>query len=208
MAKRGPGSLLSPEEWEARLVAHYLRSDGPFGGTELAWLDATPAELAIACGIDGISDAEAQAAFLAQFRRWSTADCFDGRALPAPLGAMGPGYFRFLVLTCLVSSVDQGVGETNDFRIRLGKLIDGGAPIQAVSGVNDLWRRLVSWCQRQREVGAPIRKIVLPPAGAMTLIDTRLGSPSRPGETGAYLQESCAVYRMTCVGLHIAWWGS
>ncbi len=102
------------------------------------------------------------------------------RRLPARLGWSGPGYFRYLVLTCLVSATNEGAGETQDFRKRLGELIDGDRPIQAVSGVNQLWRNLVKWCDQGRRAGEPFREIVLPSPGSMRLIGhaVRIAFPS------------------------------
>jgi hypothetical protein len=172
--------VLNPDEWEARLVAHYLRSDGPFGGSPLAWLDATPAELAIASGLDGLSDSQAQAAFLKQFQRAVVQWWLDGRVAAAQGASEYPGYFRYLVLTCLVSATDEGAGETHDFRKRLGELVDGVGPIQAVSRVNRLWKSLAAWCDRCREAGEPIRKVILPNPGTMKLIGcaVRIAFPS------------------------------
>lgn len=180
MIGRKKGSSLSPEEWETRLVQHFLRTDGPFGGTPLSWMDATPAELAIVSDSEGISDADAQAEFMAQFTRPSVQDCLGMRRIPPPLGWSGPGYFRYLVLTCLVSATDEGAGETRDFRKRLGELVDGDRPIQAVWGVNELWRSLVEWCDRGRELGQPFREIALPNPGNMSLIGyaVRMAFPS------------------------------
>lgn len=163
-----------------RLVAHYLRSDGPFGGAPLTWLDATPAELAIACAIDGLRDGGAQEAFLAQFDRASVSDCLTGRALPTGYGSRGPGFFRYLVLTCLVSATDEGAGDSRDFRARLGKLLGAQTPIQAVSGVNWLWTCLCAWVDQQRRAGEPLRRVELPHPGSMTLIGyaVRLAFPS------------------------------
>lgn len=51
---------LGRDAWEALLVAHYLRSDGPFGSTPLQSLDATPVELANATSFDGLDPENAK----------------------------------------------------------------------------------------------------------------------------------------------------
>lgn len=173
-------AVLSASEWEARLSAHYLRSDGPLGGAPIEYMDGTPAEIAIAAGLDNMSDVQAQAAFLSQFDRSHVQVWLDGRTGPSRWDGELPGYFRYLVLTCLVSATEEGAGTTHDFRIRLGQLIDGGEPLHAVSGVNDLWQALAAWCERRRALGEPIRSVRLPAAGTMKLIGhaVRIAFPS------------------------------
>jgi hypothetical protein len=84
-----------------------------------------------------------------------------------------------LVLTALVPATEEDVGATHNFRIRLGKLL-GGGPLYSVSGVNRLWKALTGWCDRRREVGQLIRRVILPSAGSMTLIGhaIRISFPS------------------------------
>ncbi|WP_164940820.1 hypothetical protein [Bradyrhizobium zhanjiangense] len=171
---------LSPAEWEHRLVVHYLRSDGPSGGAPLSFLDATPAEIATASGIEGIGDHEAQQAFVAHFSRSSIEGWLSGDYGPPARDADVPTYFRFLVLTCLVSATDTGAGSTHNFRIRLGELLDADGPFHAVDGVNELWRSVARWCDRKRAAGEPFRRIVLPDPGHATLIGhaVRIAFPS------------------------------
>jgi hypothetical protein len=170
---------MTPAEWERCLTLHYLRSDGPLGGTPLTFLDVTPAELASAAQADGLTEEGAQRAFLSQFDRWRVQAWLDGQHAPPAFDGEVPGYFRYLVLTALVSATEEGVGETHNFRIRLGELL-GGGPLYSVSGVNRLWRALVNWCERRREVGQPIRRVILPSVGSMTLIGhaIRIAFPS------------------------------
>lgn len=162
--------ILSPEKWEERLVSHYLSSDGPFGGTPLTFLDATPAELANASAIDGIDEVDAQKAFLSQFRGYQVRDWLSGDRRPPLHDQEVPTYFRYLVLTCLVTATETGAGGTHNFRIRLGELLGEDGPFTSVSGVNSLWRNLAEWCERRRAAGEPFRRVVLPPYGSMNLI--------------------------------------
>src|SRR5260370_577341 len=48
-----PGMKMNAEAWENCLTEHYLRSDGPYGGTPITFIDATPEELAAASGQHG-----------------------------------------------------------------------------------------------------------------------------------------------------------
>jgi hypothetical protein len=179
MRQTSGAELMTPAEWESCLTLHYLRSDGPLGGTPLAFLDATPAELAWASREDGLTEDGAQRAFLSQFDRSTVQAWLDGQCAPPALDGEVPGYFRFLVLTALVSATEEGVGATHNFRIRLGELL-GGRPLHSVSAVNRLWKALVGWCDRRREVGQPIRRVILPTTGSMTLIGhaVRIAFPS------------------------------
>lgn len=171
---------LSAAEWERRLVIHYLRSDGPSGGAPLSFLDATPAEIATASKIDGIGDLEAQEAFVTHFGRSSIEGWLSGDYRPPAHDADDPTYFRFLVLSCLVSATDTGAGSTQNFRIRLGELLGADGPFNSVDGVNKLWRSLARWCDRKRAAGEPFRRIVLPHPGHATLIGhaVRIAFPS------------------------------
>lgn len=174
------GGLLPQEEWERRLVDHYLRSDGPYGGAALNWLDATPAELATAIGREDLSEDEVQRAFLMHFDRRRIHDWLSGARRPALHDAPYPTYFRYLVLTCLVSATDAGAGSTHNFRARLGQLLGLEDQYNSVSGVNALWRELVRWSDRKRALGEQFRKIVLPSYGNANLIGyaVRIAFPS------------------------------
>jgi hypothetical protein len=172
--------LLPPDAWETRLVIHYLRSDGPSGGGPLTFVDATPAEIATATGIEVLGEAEAQQAFLSHFNRRDISDWLSGNRSPATRDGVVPGYFRFLVLTALVSATDTGAGQTHNFRIRLGELLGVDNQFNSVSGVNTLWRALASWCERKRAAGEPYRRLELPSYGNANLIGyaVRIAFPS------------------------------
>lgn len=162
--------LLTPAQWEERLVAHYLRSDGPSGGGPLTFIDATPAELAVASQIEGLDDEAAQAGFIAHFKHRDVSAWLSGHWRPPTYDTALPGYFRFLVLTALVSATDAGAGKTHNFRIRLGELLGSDGPFNSVAGVNTLWCALANWCERKRVAGEPFRRVQLPSPGNATLI--------------------------------------
>ena len=99
----------------------------------------------------------------------------------APVGARDiPGYFRFLVLTCLVTATETGAGATRNFRIRLGELLGQSEPLNGVLGVNERWKALKRWADRRRTEGEPIRRIDLPNYGNMNRIGyaVKLAFPS------------------------------
>ncbi len=172
--------MLSSDEWEERLVFHYLRSDGPSGGAPLTFLDATPAEIATASGIADLDEGGAQKVFLAQFDRHSIHSWLSGEWKPPSRGSPLPGYFRYLVLTALVSATETGAGETQNFRVRLGELLRCEGQFSSVSGVNNLWRSIADWCSRRRAAGEPFRRVKLPSYGNANLIGyaVRIAFPS------------------------------
>jgi hypothetical protein len=161
--------MLTPAEWERRLTFHYLHSDGPLGGAPLTFLDATPAELAAATVDAGLTEDTAQAAFLAQFERARVQAWLNGSWTPSLRDVDTPGYFRYLVLTALVSATEENVGGNHDFRDRLGALFGGGR-LNSVAAVNTLWRALSDWTSRRQALGEPIRTVVLPSPGNMSMI--------------------------------------
>ncbi|MDQ7251287.1 hypothetical protein [Dongia sedimenti] len=159
---------------------HYLRADGPLGSGPLRFLDATPAEIALASKIDDLAEDDAQRAFLTQFGAQDVEAWLSGRRSSHASNSEVPGYFRYLVLTCFVSATESGAGVTHNFRVRLGRLLGLPTQMQQVSGVNQLWHNLSDWCDQRRTGGHPIRKIELPPYGNMKLIGhaVRLAFPS------------------------------
>jgi len=157
------------KDWEKCLTDHYLRSDGPYGGSPITFLDATPVELAAASG-RGWEPEDAARAFLAHFNTAAVQGWLGGKYSSVSAEGSVPGYFRFLVLTCLVAALNESVGSTHNFRVRLGEALQTGTTFSAVEGVNDLWLQLTKWCDKRRERGAPIRRLILPEAGRMKLI--------------------------------------
>lgn len=172
---------LPPLEWENRLVAHYLRSDGPYGGAPLSWLDATPGEIAAAANLANLPDQIVQKSFLKQFSASSVADFFGGYALVNTQHKEVPGSFRYLVLSCFVSAADQGVGNNDNFRDRLAALLEYPNSFQSVSGVNSLWIETKKWVDEKIYAGEPFRELILPNPGSATLIGiaTKMAFPSR-----------------------------
>ena len=170
---------MTPLDWERCLTFHYLHSDGPLGASPLIFLDATPAELAAAAMEHGVTEGTAQSRFVSSFNRSAVQSWLNEDFAPPSRDGELPGYFRYLVLTALVTATEEGVGNNHDFRDRLGALL-GGDPLSSVSGVNTLWSALVGWCKRQRAAGKPIRAVVLPSYGHMNLIGyaLRIAFPS------------------------------
>ena len=168
-------------DWEKCLALHFLRSDGPFGSLPFRSLDATPMELARSTLLDGISAETAKESFLATFGEMDmTRNVLRGAIIPPSFSKEAPGYFRYLVLSTLVPALSPQDTATRNFRERLGELLRLDGSLSDVSGLPALWKRLVAWCEKQREEGRPYRRIVLPDPSPFHLIgySIRLAFPS------------------------------
>ena len=167
-------------QWERWLTEHYLSAGGAYGGTPIKFLDATPAELAAAARQEGWSNEDAARSFVESFDPAVVRGWLSGDRSPSRIAGQVPGYFRYLVLTCFVASAGDGTETTNNFRIRLGQILDYGGPFNSVSGVNNLWRSLAGWCDHRREAGDAIRELILPDPTPMHLIGcaVRLAFPA------------------------------
>jgi hypothetical protein len=125
-------------------------------------------------GEKGTTPAAAQQSFLSTFSAIKAGRVLGGRHLvPKNYKEIEPGYFRYLVLTCLVPALELSgaSGAGYNFRSRLGGLLGQRKPFQQVSGVNALWRMLLKWCDHRHSLGEPIRRLKLPPEDPhMTLI--------------------------------------
>ena len=150
--------------WEVALTAYYLRSDGPLGQSPLSTLDPRAEELARAAGLP-ISDAEkAKTSFLRCFSGDSNVQERLGNGVrPAKAPNNTPGYFRYLVLTCLVPT--ETGGDSNNFEQGLGTLLGYPDRFTYVGGIATLWRSLQKWCDTQRSKGMPFRRLILPDPG-------------------------------------------
>ncbi|MFC0280997.1 hypothetical protein EP867_17500 [Falsigemmobacter intermedius] len=142
-------------------------------------VDATPEELRQAIGREDLSPEQVAQAFCRLFTRENVKNFFppdaSSRDGPRALRAL-----RFFILTCHITATSHGAGTTQNFRVRLGQLLDEGDPEHGVSGVNEMWRALASVIDRKRQQGEPWRRIVLPDPGREKLIGIalRLAKPS------------------------------
>lgn len=171
----------SQDAWEIRLTRHFLRSDGPYGGTPLTHIDATPQELAKAVGRPDADPEAVKDDFLSLFRGDTRLrEVLSGRrSCRWREDREAPGYFRHLVLTCLVPAVDDET--SNEFRERLGSLLGLNRRFTgSLAGIAGLWEDLQEWCGRQRKKGEPYRRLVLPGNGGWRLIgySSRLSFPT------------------------------
>lgn len=156
-------AVLSRKETEARLVRHYLYTDGAGGAGPVTYIDASREELAEAIGV---SRGEAIAALLSACGdEDEVAQVFaDGWSAAWP-DKGSPGFFRYLVLTCaVVASADENE-DSQDFGLNLQRLYRTRRTFGQRGGLPSLWNRLVGWCASKRAAGAPVRALVLPPRG-------------------------------------------
>lgn len=173
---------LTKKDWITSLQQHYLSTEGPYSNSDLINLDVTPAGLAEAIGMNGYSDEDIQNAFMSIFTRKLVRD-FLSTKVHEIQGARAYSNFHFLILSCLVAATTTNAGDSNQYRERLGALLDDnqGAE-QGVSGINSLWLALSKWIGSQVQQGKSYRKIILPKdIGHMTVIGyaVKLAYPSR-----------------------------
>lgn len=176
--------LRTGAQWEKALVNHYLSSDGPYGATPITFLDATPAELAIAWSNDSgtlIETDTARAWFLSSFDHDELSRALGSGKFPRPVTSEVPGYFRYLILTCLVPAITEYESVDNQFRHILGEMAHSeSGSFNALGSLSKLWKSLESWLNKRRSGGLPFRRLVLPDIGRMNLIgySVRLSFPS------------------------------
>ncbi|WP_152465552.1 hypothetical protein [Sulfitobacter sp. THAF37] len=173
------GALGDVHFWEKKLKRHYFLTLGPYGDTPMQSVDATPEELRQAIGREDLSPEQVAQAFCRLFTRDNVRNFFPPDASSGD-GIRALRALRFFILTCHVTATSHGAGATQDFRIRLGELLDGGDREQGVRGVNLMWRALASAVDGKRQQGEPWRQIVLPNPGRETRIGyaLRLAKPS------------------------------
>jgi hypothetical protein len=119
--------------------------------------------------------------FLGIFNRSVLDDVLRCGIRPSFRDPESPGWFRFLILTCVVASVSPEVSETGNFRERLRELLGLGSTLGNLTALPAHWKALAKWCDRQREAGKPYRRVILPDPGHMTQIgySVRISFPSR-----------------------------
>lgn len=178
MARASPPS---PEQIEAVLTAFYLRADGEFGAAPITFIDAAPEELARALPTLGDTPDEVYQAFLASFNRDRLHDALTHALAPKALpGSPFPGWFRYLVLTCLIASINEEISAFGQFRHRLQEAFPGYS-YSTLTGIPKLWKRLQRWLADRRSAGEPFRQLKLPDPGRMNQIghSVLISFPSR-----------------------------
>jgi hypothetical protein len=127
-----------------------------------------------------LSPADAAAAFLASFHpRYDVPEVMRGFRRPST-SAHVPGFFRYLVLSAYVPAVAADDDATRNFRLGLGRALGLMGPVDNLSELPAMWKRLVRWCDARRAEGKPYRRLVLPDPGAWTIVgySVRLAFPS------------------------------
>lgn len=178
MTVRIPGAV-----WEVALVKHYLDADGPGGSARIRYIDARPDELAKAVEAhDGIrrSPEEARSMFSRSFDPEELRCLFGHGRKPRALDASVPGYFRHLILTCMIQAIDGG-SDTNEFRSSLGREVIGqGEIFGSLEHLPELWEDLVRWIDMRKAKGQSLRSLILPRTGKWRIIghSVKLAFPS------------------------------
>ena len=86
---------------EEALVGHYLRSDGPCGSSPVRFLDVTDEELGAA--LSGlVQGTDVKDALIRSFSPLEVKDAFASAKVSAIGSEDAPGWFRYLILSCVV----------------------------------------------------------------------------------------------------------
>ena len=134
-------SPLPAQELEEALTAHYLRADGPYGPTPLMFVDATETELSKALKIE--SPDEARRRFLASFLPYVVSVVFrKGTESVGVQGGDCPGYFRYLMLSCVIECTSE-------------ELLDRGRLPAAVGAATRDFENPEQYPGARRDVGKP-----------------------------------------------------
>ena len=147
---------------ETKLVKHYLSTAGSGGATSLTHIDASQAELAEGLGITNPDEA-VQLVLDACGGDWGISDFLAYGSHPYQWSPDLPGYFRFLLLTCVVVASADDNEETQEFSKNLQRLCRTRRSFGNRQALPRMWNRLVDWCESSRLRGQPVRRIVLPP---------------------------------------------
>lgn len=175
--KDHPIPVLTEEQWEERLRAHYLSSDGPYGSSPITYIDASPSELRIAAGLHGFSEKQVAKSFCSIFNRENVKKVFDTYASNDD---SINDRFKFLILSCFVIATTEDAGKSRNYRQRLGCLLDHGGQVQSVKNINILWETFQKINSKKISNGEDLRHIVLPDFGRMNQIGyaVKLAYPS------------------------------
>jgi hypothetical protein len=147
---------------ESKLVSHYLSTSGPGGATSLTHIDASRAELAECLGVSNFEQA------VEQVRDACGTDVDVSEFLASGTHPQGmppavPGFFRYLLLTCLVVASADENKETQEFGKNLQRLFNTRRSFGNRQALPIMWRRLVSWSENSRQSGMGVRNVILPP---------------------------------------------
>jgi hypothetical protein len=211
-------SRWSGTAWENELLLsrHYLGSDGALGAAPLRYIDATDGELARALHADDPEEARRQ--FVRSFDPYIVRDVFrEGAVITAPSDLDAPGYFQYLILTCVVASMATETSSLGDFRLRLAEQLGGKVQFVGLAGIAVLWERLSRWCAARRNAGNPIREIQLSDPGSWVQIghSLKITFPARRelermarifGESGVDLSRPKSIVRTVQNHLHTGNW--
>lgn len=156
--------IVMSREVEAKLVHHYLHTEGAGGAGPLKFIDASEAELQEALGTN--DPKSAMRMLLAACGEEETVRVLERGWTGQRLDTEAPGFFRFLVLTCAVVASADDNPETQDFGQNLQRVFGTKRVFIQRAGLPRMWAGLVEWCNTRQASGASIRRVELPPPGA------------------------------------------
>lgn len=153
---------VTPDDWERKLIDHFLRSSADGDARDIRWFEVTPSTLAAAFGASEASADEIEKAFYAYLSRIPDLPQRLERGMMEKSTRRSPGYFTYLVMTLLISSQFDAHEERNDFRLKLQNWLQSAHSFQNLSGVNAMWEALAKWLKQRIHEGKPYRRLILP----------------------------------------------
>ncbi|CAD6547523.1 hypothetical protein ACFQ3P_26100 [Paraburkholderia sabiae] len=150
------------EDWEDRLVAHFLRI-GPEGdASTIRSFEITDRTLAQACG----APLGNEKAVVEQLRNALLQNNFFLDALkhgsPLLTTRARPNLFTYLVATLYIDGLLDSGQSDGAYRAKLAKWLAVDGTFQQLQGVAHMWRDLVVWLDARISAGEPFRRLVLP----------------------------------------------
>ncbi|WP_321807371.1 hypothetical protein [Burkholderia sp. BCC1993] len=171
------------EDWEDRLVSHYLRI-GPEGdASAIRSFEVTPWTLAQACGappgneqaaVEHLRKALLQGNFFLEALKYGS---------PWLATRTRPNLFTYLAATLYIDGLLDHGDSDGAFRAKLAKWLAVDSTFQQLQGVASMWRDLVVWLDARISAGEAFRRLVLPaipPTWTHIGYTRRLSFPGKP----------------------------
>lgn len=171
------------EDWEDRLVAHFLRIGTDGDASAIRSLEITQWTLAQACDAPPGSEE----AVVEHLKKVLLDDDFFLEALkhgsPWQTTRARPNLFTYLAATLYIDGLlDHGESD-GAFRAKLAKWLAVDGAFQQLQGVASMWRDLVAWLDVRISAGDTFRRLVLPAIPATWThigYTRRLSFPGKP----------------------------
>ncbi|MFV0547626.1 MAG: hypothetical protein ACK5M5_02760 [Limnobaculum xujianqingii] len=153
----------TPDDWERKLIEHFLRIGADGDARDIRWFEVTSSTLAAAFS-KGCVDADGvEEAFHTYMSKIPDLPLRLESGMMEKSNSRSPGYFTYLVMTLLISSQFDIHEGRNEFRGKLRSWLQSEHSFQNLSGVNEMWEALAKWLDQRIQEGEPYKRLILPP---------------------------------------------